>query len=325
MPGLGWRFPTAMNPDGKSTQEQVSHRAYDIESRNGGFPEKLGGVSSCQSVVWNVNVPVLGRLRILKDKVGLVASSIVVLYWVYGNWSTWMAILIPRYLGGQMPVALMMIYGVISALCITSFIRVSTMNPGALSPNLQPQDDWNVCQKCFLHRPSHTHHCRRCGHCVRKMDHHCPWINNCVGEDNQFAFMLLLAYAYTLSIMTLVLDILHMYFMPPCLACDKESFVVVHQSAIMWTAVVMAIMMTCGAFGLYFSQHISVLFDTPSMEWNRIQQTMFLTGKPPEKWPQQKDTVYNVYRTVCGPGLMLLWPFPCRRVRSSSAAAHLYV
>jgi len=41
--------------------------------------------------------------------------------------------------------------------------------------------------------------------------------------------------------------------------------------------------------------------------------------------PQQKDTVYNVYRTVCGPGLMLLWPFPCRRVRSSSAAAHLYV
>jgi len=108
MPGLGWRFPTAMNPDGKSTQEQVSHRAYDIESRNGGFPEKLGGVSSCQSVVWNVNVPVLGRLRILKDKVGLVASSIVVLYWVYGNWSTWMAILIPRYLGGQMPVALMM-------------------------------------------------------------------------------------------------------------------------------------------------------------------------------------------------------------------------
>jgi len=38
------------------------------------------------------------------------------------------------------------VYGVISALCITSFIRVSTMNPGALSPNLQPQGWFHAVQ-----------------------------------------------------------------------------------------------------------------------------------------------------------------------------------
>jgi len=46
-------------------------------------------------------------------------------------------------------------------------------------------------------------------------------INNCVGEDNQYSFMLLLAYAYTLSLTTLVLDIMHMYYMPHCVSCDK--------------------------------------------------------------------------------------------------------
>ena len=46
-------------------------------------------------------------------------------------------------------------------------------------------------------------------------------INNCVGEDNQWAFMQLLAYAYVLSLMTLVLDVMQLFYLPPCVTCDK--------------------------------------------------------------------------------------------------------
>ena len=32
--------------------------------------------------------------------------------------------------------------------------------------------------------------CRVCRRCIQKMDHHCPWVNNCIGENNQKYFIL---------------------------------------------------------------------------------------------------------------------------------------
>lgn len=38
-----------------------------------------------------------------------------------------------------------------------------------------------ICKKCHEIKPPRAHHCSICDTCVLKMDHHCPWINNCVG------------------------------------------------------------------------------------------------------------------------------------------------
>lgn len=51
----------------------------------------------------------------------------------------------------------------------------------------------NVCRTCNILKPARSKHCSLCKRCVAKADHHCVFINSCVGYGNQHWFILLLA------------------------------------------------------------------------------------------------------------------------------------
>merc|ERR1719282_2218216 len=51
------------------------------------------------------------------------------------------------------------------------------------------------CKWCNTYKPDRCHHCRVCKSCILRMDHHCPWIANCVGFRNHKFFFLLVLYS----------------------------------------------------------------------------------------------------------------------------------
>ncbi len=56
--------------------------------------------------------------------------------------------------------------------------------------------EFKRCDKCLVVRPPRVHHCSICKGCIMRMDHHCPWINNCVGQFNQKFFILFCLYCF---------------------------------------------------------------------------------------------------------------------------------
>mmetsp|Transcript_10111 Transcript_10111/g.21189 ORF Transcript_10111/g.21189 Transcript_10111/m.21189 type:complete len:463 (-) Transcript_10111:1500-2888(-) len=57
-----------------------------------------------------------------------------------------------------------------------------------------PRSEDTFCNKCQIQRPPRCHHCSICDRCVLQFDHHCVWLNNCVGYNNHRAFILTLLY-----------------------------------------------------------------------------------------------------------------------------------
>ncbi|XP_069775140.1 palmitoyltransferase ZDHHC12-B isoform X1 [Narcine bancroftii] len=72
-------------------------------------------------------------------------------------------------------------------------------------PVIQKAKRLRRCGYCMVQQqPMRSKHCQSCQHCVRRYDHHCPWIENCVGERNHRFFML-----YLISQLTVLLWAFH--------------------------------------------------------------------------------------------------------------------
>lgn len=81
---------------------------------------------------------------------------------------------------------------------VWSFVAVAVTDPGKVPVmwglyNSNPLER-KFCLICHNFKPERCHHCSKCGQCVLNMDHHCPWINNCVGFFNRKYFLLFLIY-----------------------------------------------------------------------------------------------------------------------------------
>lgn len=100
-----------------------------------------------------------------------------------------------------------------------SHIRAAFSDPGRIPEGMTPpfQSEYmemKNCEKCKgreTWKPMRAHHCSDCGFCVFKMDHHCPWINNCVGHRNMKYFLQFVVYIMLSSAILSFLCVMSFY------------------------------------------------------------------------------------------------------------------
>lgn len=65
------------------------------------------------------------------------------------------------------------------------------------------------CKSCNIWRPPRCYHCRVCDNCVETLDHHCVWLNNCVGRRNYRYFFTFVGSATLLGLMLVFASLGH--------------------------------------------------------------------------------------------------------------------
>ncbi|KAF8891277.1 DHHC palmitoyltransferase-domain-containing protein [Infundibulicybe gibba] len=152
--------------------------------------------------------------------------------------------------GGGKAVTIICAY--LSLLTISSMLTTATRDPGILPRDLDPDPPYHssttskgdvrvpmprdlkvrsdvvrvkYCPTCKIYRPPRSSHCKVCDNCVDGCDHHCQWVNNCVGRRNYTSFFVLLMSATTALILIIITTALHLYFItnPKALHGDGDE------------------------------------------------------------------------------------------------------
>ena len=162
------------------------------------------------------------------------------------------------------------------------------------------------CKNCYVARPPNVHHCGICHACILEKDHHCPWVNNCIGLFNKKYFILYNFYA----ILSVIYSIIIFCYYEICKHLDTLIY---NNTYIIFSVfyIILGIIYGTFTFILLMEQKDNIKHDCTLIDYNNgilmekstfKQQLIIIFGdKMSFKWflPFFSGGNYNLYENMC--------------------------
>ncbi|KAL8518045.1 hypothetical protein ACS0TY_009365 [Phlomoides rotata] len=245
-----------------------------------------------------------------------VLSVLLILGFIY---SVTIFVFIEDWIGLQSSAGLLnsLIFSFLASLCVFSFFVCVLADPGSVPSGYFPDvenhgtdqeikrtgEHLRKCDKCSVLRPPRAHHCRVCRRCVLKMDHHCAWVNNCVGQRNYKSFLLLVFYATVSCSYSSVLII--------CCTIEgwdsiaSQRLKIFHVGCGLWSVGLSLTLGTLFIWHVYLTSH-----NMTTIEYHEAKRAAWLARKSGQNYHHPYDVgSYKNITLVLGPDMLKwLWP-----------------
>ncbi|KAL1338835.1 hypothetical protein HN51_033412 [Arachis hypogaea] len=136
------------------------------------------------------------RWRQLRDQCFI---SVVIIFMLFvlcgGVWAVYPVVFSISFLWGTLHIIITAILAIVtfSSFSLAAF-RCAGTPPNVLWGSYPTVgkgglENYSFCHYCSKPKSPRAHHCRSCRKCILDMDHHCPFIGNCVGAANHRSFV----------------------------------------------------------------------------------------------------------------------------------------
>eukprot|EP00127_Corallochytrium_limacisporum_P000382 Clim_evm77s11 gene=Clim_evmTU77s11 len=156
-----------------------------------------------------------------------------------------------------------------------TYYRSMAKGPGYMNKIWRPpkhnEKQVTFCKICHVWKAPRVHHCRRCGRCVLRMDHHCVWINDCVGYRNYRPFIDFLLWV----VVSTTHGMIAFWLLYSELKTRRRTFLIAHRMMLVAGAAAMDTAVLCLVAFLLYGNVANCLTGVTEIEEDVIDQANY--------------------------------------------------